>query len=106
MRRAGIWDRVSGRLVLAENVAQATQFVQSGGADAGIIARSLAVARAMRGAGRFQDVPQDMHPPLLQGGLILPWAVSREATTRLRDFLVSDESRLLLETNGFGLPPR
>jgi molybdate transport system substrate-binding protein len=106
MRRAGIWDRISGRLILGENVAQATQFVQSGGADAGIIARSLAVAPAMRGTGRFQDVPQDMYPLLEQGGLVLPWAASRDATTRLRDFLVSDEGRRLLESHGFGLPSR
>jgi molybdate transport system substrate-binding protein len=106
MRQAGIWDRLSGRLVLGENVAQAAQFVQSGGAEAGIIARSLALAPAMRGTGRHWDVPQEMHPRLLQGGLVLPWAVSRDVTMRLRDFLVSDEGRQLLESYGFGLPAR
>lgn len=106
MQRAGIWDTVKGRLALGENVAQAAQFVQSGAADAGIIARSLAVAPAMRGVGRVWDVPQEMYPTLQQGGVILPWAVSREAAARLRDFLTGDEGRQLLESNGFGLPAR
>src|SRR5437773_646884 len=43
LRQAGVWDRMKGRLVLGENVAQAAQFVQSGAADAGIIAKSLAL---------------------------------------------------------------
>lgn len=105
MRRAGIWEHVRARLVLAENVAQAAQFVRSGAAGAGIIAKSLAVAPAMREAGRYWDVPADMYPPLHQGGLILPWAVSRDAATRVRDFLLSLEGRALLEAYGFGLPP-
>src|SRR5437773_1099094 len=36
LRQAGLWDRMKGRLVLGENVAQAAQFVQSGAAAAGI----------------------------------------------------------------------
>ena len=106
MRRAGIWDRVEGRLVLGENVAQAAQFVESGAADAGIIAKSLAVAPALRGKGRFWDIPEDMHPPLTQGGLILPWAASRGAAVRFRDFLLSREGRDILAAYGFGLPSR
>ena len=106
LRKAGIWNAVSRRMVLGENVAQAAQFVQSGAADAGIVAKSLAVAPAMRAAGRFWDIPEDAHPRLTQGGLILPWAVSREAAVRFRDYLLSDEGRQLLASYGFGLPAR
>lgn len=106
MRRAGIWDRVSRRLVLGENVAQAAQFVQSGAADAAVIARSLAVAPAMRATGRFRDIPVQLHPPLVQGGLILPWARSRDAALRFRDFLLGEEGRTILAAYGFGPPSR
>lgn len=106
LRHAGIWSRVSRRMVLGENVAQAAQFVQSGAADAGIVAKSLAVAPAMRAAGRFWEIPEEAHPRLTQGGVILPWAVSRAAAARVRDFLLSDEGRTLLESHGFDLPAR
>ncbi len=106
LRNAGIWSRVRGNVVLGENVAQAAQFVQSGAADAGIVARSLAMAPAMRGAGRFLEIPEHTHPRLTQGGLILPWAVSREATVRFRDYLLSDEGRQLLASHGFDLSAR
>jgi molybdate transport system substrate-binding protein len=105
MRRAGIWDRVKGRLVLGENVAQAAQFAQSRAADAGIIARSLALAPELRNGGRFWDVPEQMHAPLIQGGLILPWAASRAGAIQLRDFLLGREGQQILATFGFGPPP-
>ena len=106
LRDAGVWDRVSGKLALGQNVAQAAQFVQSGAADAGIIAKSLAVAPAMRTAGRFWEIPENAYPRLAQGGLVLPWAESREGAIRFRDYLLSDEGRQVLATYGFGLPAR
>jgi molybdate transport system substrate-binding protein len=104
MRTAGIWEAVHSRLVLGETVAQAAQFVQSRAADAGLIARSLAVAPPMRGAGRYWDVPAAHHPPILQGGLVLRKAVERDGAAEVRDFLQSDEGRRLLQSSGFDLP--
>jgi molybdate transport system substrate-binding protein len=102
LRHENLWNVVSGRLVLGENVAQAAQFVQSGAADAGIIAKSVAAAPAMQRSGRSWDVPEDFHPPLIQGGLILPWASSRDAALRFRDYLLSAEGRQVLASYGFG----
>jgi molybdate transport system substrate-binding protein len=104
LRNADVWAAVERKLALGENVAQAAQFVQSGAADAGIIAKSLAVAPAMRNGGRSWDIPLDAYPPLTQGGLILPWANFREAAVRLRDYLLSDEGRQVLASYGFGAP--
>ena len=106
LRQAGVWTGVNGKVVLGENVAQAAQFVQSGAADAGIIAKSLALAPAMRNAGRFWEVPESAYAPLRQGGLILPWAVSRDAAVRVRDYLLSDAGRELLLQRGFSLPEK
>jgi molybdate transport system substrate-binding protein len=104
LRSAGMWTAVERKLALGENVAQAAQFVQSGAADAGIVAKSLAVAPAMRNSGRSWDVPLEAYPPLTQGGLILPWATSREAAIRFRDYLLSDDGRRVLASYGFGAP--
>lgn len=106
LRTAGIWAQVNRRLVLAENVAQAAQFGQSGAADAAIIARSLGGSGTLRRDGRLFDVPEHMHPPLVQGGLILPWAASRAAAEALRAYLLGPEGRDILAANGFGPPAR
>ncbi len=104
LRRAGLWRQLEPRLVLGENIAQAAQFVQSGAADAGLIARSIAAAPAMRTGGRVWEVPRDLYPELLQGGLILPWARSRHAALAVRDFLLGPDGRALLAEYGFALP--
>jgi molybdate transport system substrate-binding protein len=106
MRRAGVWTGAARRLVLAENVAQAAQFVESGAADAGIIAKSLVLATPMRGSGRYWEIPEDMHPAIEQGGLILPWASFRDAAVRFQQFLTATGGREILARFGFGAPSR
>lgn len=96
-----IYDVIQDRLVLGENVAQATQFVDSGAADAGIIAQSLAMAPPLRDKGRFQIVPTDAYPRLEQGGVRLEWAKSPEACQQLQAFIVSDKGREILKSYGF-----
>ena len=46
------------------------------------------------------------YPPLTQGGLILPWAASREAALQFRDYLLGEEGRRVLASYGFGPPGR
>ena len=62
LRAAGVYEAVKGKLVLGENVAQTAQFVQSGAADAGIIALALALAPALAKEGRYFEVPLETYP--------------------------------------------
>jgi molybdate transport system substrate-binding protein len=102
LRSAGMFDLVEPRLVLGENVSQALQFVQSGGADAGIVALSLAVAPSVAAGGRYWVIPEDMHPPIDQGGVIVRSTKRAPAAESLRAFLLGDEARGILQRYGFG----
>src|SRR6266536_6463559 len=55
IKHVGIYDKISGKLVLGENISQTASLVVSGGADAGIIALSLAVAPSMKAKGRYAE---------------------------------------------------
>jgi len=103
MRTLGVYDRVAPRLVLGENVAQALQFVQSGAAEAGIVALSLALAPPVRGQGRYWEVPLDAYPKLEQGGAILTRAKGSNAAREFRSFLLGDDGRRILKEYGFSL---
>lgn len=105
LRSFGAWEAVQGKLVLGENVAQAAQFVESGGADAGLVALSLALAPRMREAGRFVVVPPESYPRLEQGGVVLKGATDPAAARALRDLLLGPRGREVLSRNGFTLPP-
>lgn len=92
------------RLVRAENVAQAAQFVQSGAAQIGLFALSLTYAPGLKDVGDVWPVPLEAHTPLAQSGVILPWAKDPEAAAALRDFILSPKGREILEGHGFSAP--
>jgi len=100
----GVYEQVQDRLVLGENIAQTAQFVESGAADIGVIALSLAMAPALKEKGRYWIVPLDAYPRLEQGGAILNWATDREATDSLRKYVIGDEGREVFRRYGFLLP--
>jgi molybdate transport system substrate-binding protein len=104
MQAAGVYDAARTKLVLGESVAQAMQFVQSGAADAGLVALSLVLAPNMKGRGRLFEVPVSTYPRLEQGGTILKWAADVDAARALRGFLLSADGQAILKEYGFSLP--
>lgn len=105
LRSLGLYEQVAPRLVLGENIAQTAQFVDTGNADLGVIALSLALSPPLRQRGKWWRVPEQAYPPLEQGGLILRWARDPSAARELQRFLTGPEGRAVLERYGFGLPP-
>jgi molybdate transport system substrate-binding protein len=106
MQAAGVYDAARTKLVLGENVAQAMQFVQSGAADAGLVALSLVLAPNMKGRGRLFEIPVSTYPRLEQGGTILKWAADVDAARALRGFLLSADGQAILKQYGFSVPGR
>ena len=104
LKAAGLYDGVQAKLVLGENIAQTAQFVQTGNADLGFIALSLATSPAMKDQGRFWSVPAGLHPPLVQGGVILAWAQDVEAARSFRTFLTGPKGVAILDRYGFARP--
>ncbi len=100
----GVYDQVKARLVLGNDVAQAAQFAQSGAADIGVFALSLALAPRMRDEGKYWQVPEDAYPRLEQGGVILNAAAEKGAADAFRQFLQDKPARAILRKNGFYLP--
>lgn len=100
----GLLDKVKDRLVLGDSVAQVAQFVESGGAEVGILALSLARAPALADKGRFWQIPDDKFPKLEQGGVILAAAKDPDAALAFRRFLMGDTGRTILEQFGFEAP--
>jgi molybdate transport system substrate-binding protein len=104
LRSLGIYDRVAPKLVLGENIAQTLEFVESGSAEAGIVALSLALAPAVRTKGRYWEIPLDAYPRLEQGGALLARARGSKAAARFRAFLLDAPGRRILKQYGFYLP--
>lgn len=101
LKSAGLWDSVSSKLVLGENIAQTAQFVQSGNADVGIVALSLVLAPAMKGQGKYFVVPQDLYPPMQQAAVVLKTSQHKTLARSFLQFIKSSEITFLLRRYGF-----
>lgn len=104
MEHFKVHDAVKGKLVLGENISQAAQFIQTGGADIGIIALSLAVAPAMKEAGSYWEVPLEAYPKLEQGAVMLKTAGDPRAARAFLDYIKSPEGSAALKQHGFFVP--
>jgi molybdate transport system substrate-binding protein len=104
MKSAGILDRQSSKLVMGENIAQTLQFVQSGAAEIGVVALSLALAPSLRARGKYWEIPLDSYPAIEQGGAILARARETPLARELRDYLIGPQGRDILKRYGF-YPP-
>jgi molybdate transport system substrate-binding protein len=103
MKKVGIYERVAAKLVYGENISQAAQFAQSGNAQAGIVALSLAVSPAMKDGQRW-EIPAEMHAPIEQGAVLLKSARNKRAARDFLDFVKSDAGRPTLAKYGFAFP--
>jgi molybdate transport system substrate-binding protein len=104
LQKAGIYEKVESKLVYGENISQTAQFVQSGNAQAGIIALSLALSPELKDAGKHWEVPADAHPPLEQGAIVLKSSSKKDVARSFLDFVKSPAGRSVLEKNGFVIP--
>jgi molybdate transport system substrate-binding protein len=103
LQKAGIYKQVKAKLVYGENISQAAQFVESGNAQAGIIALSLAFSPGMKD-GKVWEIPAEMHPPIEQGAVLLKNARNRSAAQAFLNFVKSASGKEILEQHGFSAP--
>ncbi len=104
MKSAGVYERVESKLVLGENISQTAQFVQSGTADVGLVALSLAVSPGMRSSGRYVEVPAKDYPAIEQGAAILKQSKQKAAAERFLEFMKTPAAKQILEKYGFVVP--
>lgn len=101
LRNLGLWDMVQSKLVLGENISQATQFVSTGAAQAGITAFSLALAQDVAALGNHALLPASLHLPLRQRMVLTKKA--GPSATALYEYLQTTQAKAILRKYGFVL---
>ena len=99
-----LYDALKPRLVTAENISQAAQFVDSGSADAGLISLTSALTPRLAGSGAYFIIPRDLYPPIEQGAVIVSKTTQRAQVHKLLDYLLSAPVQAQLAKSG--LSPR
>ena len=103
MKKAGIYEQVKDKLVFGENISQAAEFVQSGNAQVGIVALSLAISPAMKHGNRW-EIPADTYPPIKQAVVLLKASKNKDAARRFLEFVSGSQGREILRRFGFTVP--
>jgi len=104
LKHYGLYEKVTGQLVLGENVSQAAQFVESGNAQAGFVALAYAIAPAMQDKGKYWMVPAEAYPPLDQGAVLISRSPRRQDAAAFLEYIKTAEVAALLRRYGFSLP--
>jgi molybdate transport system substrate-binding protein len=100
LERLGLWAAVQPKLVFGENVQQAVQFVRSGSAEAGIVARSIAATADLD----WTLVDGELHAPLNQVAVVIARTKQAPAAKSFLDFVNGVQGRAFMRQFGFILP--
>jgi molybdate transport system substrate-binding protein len=104
MEYYNVYNNVKNKIVLGENIQQTAQFVQTGAADVGMIAYSLALAPVLAKEGNYYLVPASAHKPIVQGYVLLKPASGNRTASEFERFIGSSEARSIFKRYGFTLP--
>jgi molybdate transport system substrate-binding protein len=105
LQHADLYQQLKPKLVLGENISQAAQFVQSGSAQAGMLAFSLAASPALS-SGKRWEVPADQYPQVEQAVVLISASSNKQAANAFLAFAKTPTARSVFERYGFFLPPR
>ena len=100
LERLGFWEPFQDRLVRGINVGQVFQFIGTGNAAMGFIAKSQLAARPAGREGSVWVVPAELHGPIRQDMVLLKRAARNDAAFAFLDFLA--EPDILARIEGFG----
>lgn len=104
LRASGLWEKVEGKLVFGENIAQTAQFVQSGNAQIGFIALSQALDPELAQRGAYARIDAALHSPLDQGYVITRHGADKPLARAFAALLDTAPARAIVERHGYALP--
>ncbi len=97
-------ETTRARWVLGENIAQTYQFVHSGNAELGLVARAQLWRAGQAAGGSAWPVPASLHAPIRQDAVLLQSGRDNPAARALLDFLRGAQARRIMESQGYTWP--
>ena len=98
--KLGLTDAVKPKIVTAENITQAQQFIDTGNAELGFVALSQVVGKP---AAQVWLPPQEDYPAIKQNAVLLKTGESNDAAKAFLDYLKSDEAVAAIKAAGYTL---
>jgi molybdate transport system substrate-binding protein len=101
LQARGLWSEFDKRFVRGENIGQAYQFVRSGNAELGFVARSQVIYMDIVAEGSVWEVPQALYTPIEQQAVLLS---DKEAARTFMSFVRDEGSFKIIRDHGYETP--
>lgn len=102
IKARGLSDAMTPRLVTAESIAQAYQFVFTGNAEVGFVALSQVAVPGKPRVGSYWLVPQDLHGEIRQDAVLLKAGEKNPVAAAWLAYLKSEVAKQLIRDFGYG----
>ena len=102
MKALGIYEMLTPKIVMGENIAQAYQFIATGNATLGFVALSQ-VLKDGKIEGSAWMVPANLYHPIHQNAIILVKGQNNPAAEALMKYLKADKAKTIIKSFGYDL---
>ncbi|MBI5903051.1 MAG: molybdate ABC transporter substrate-binding protein [Deltaproteobacteria bacterium] len=100
LKGAGVFEAVKEKLVYGENIRQALQFIQTGDAQAGVVALSIASVPEVS----YTPIDPGLHNPIDQAAGVVKSTKEPSAALSFIRYAVGDRGRAIFKKYGFIVP--
>lgn len=102
LKALNLYDTLQPKIVTAQNISQAHQFIESGSAELGFVALSQVIGSDK---GTQWLVPADLYKPIKQDAVLLKTGENESAAKAFLDYLKSDEAVAIIKKSGYEVAP-
>jgi len=102
LQSAGVYNQVEPKLVRGENIVETLQFIETGNAEAGIVARSI----SDRSGGRWMVIDSSLYRPIDQAICVVGSSRRQELARSFVEFLATQGAIDTLKRYGFTTPEK
>lgn len=100
MEKNGIWNKIKDKVVYAENIRQAMQYLETGNVDAAILALSATMGSDIN----YTPILQELYSPIEQTLAVIKGGKNEKKARELAEFINGPKGRAVMDRYGFGLP--
>lgn len=103
LKKYGLYDKVSSKLVTGESISQTSQFIATQNADIGFTAKSIVISKEMQGKGKWVELNSQHYPPIEQSAALLQHAKQNNeaAARKFYNFLYSAKAKAIYNKFGY-----
>jgi len=103
LQHYGLWDALSGKIVMGQNIGQTFSMVATENAQLGFVAKSYVISPRNAQPGSRWDVPAGSHEPIRQDAVILKRAAENPSAQAFANFLRSEKARAVIKRFGYAV---